>query len=109
MPGRPTGPWFKWKRDPFNIDAVLMYAQRGTASARRTIPDYTFGVWRGEEIVPVGKAYFGFTDEEPCASTDTSGLTRSTSSDRSGSSNTTQNRDSCSKSRSRASTARRAN
>lgn len=63
-PGRPTGPWFKWKRDPFNIDAVLMYAQRGHGKRSSFYSDYTFGVWRGEEIVPVGKAYFGFTDEE---------------------------------------------
>ncbi|MDE2362271.1 MAG: cisplatin damage response ATP-dependent DNA ligase [Hyphomicrobiales bacterium] len=67
-PGRPTGPWFKWKRDPFNIDAVLMYAQRGHGKRSSFYSDYTFGVWRtseaGEELVPVGKAYFGFTDEE---------------------------------------------
>ena len=67
-PGRPTGPWFKWKRDPFNVDAVLMYAQRGHGKRSSYYSDYTFGVWRdgeaGEELVPVGKAYFGFTDEE---------------------------------------------
>ncbi len=66
--GRPTGPWFKWKRDPFNVDAVLMYAQRGHGKRSSFYSDYTFGVWRageeGEELVPVGKAYFGFTDEE---------------------------------------------
>ena len=66
--GRPTGPWFKWKRDPFNIDAVLMYAQRGHGKRSSFYSDYTFGVWRegadGDELVPVGKAYFGFTDEE---------------------------------------------
>jgi DNA ligase 1 len=67
-PGRPTGPWFKWKRDPFNIDAVLMYAQRGHGKRSSFYSDYTFGVWRqgetDDELVPVGKAYFGFTDEE---------------------------------------------
>ncbi len=67
-PGRPTGPWFKWKRDPFNVDAVLMYAQRGHGKRSSFYSDYTFGVWRqgadGDELVPVGKAYFGFTDEE---------------------------------------------
>ncbi len=66
--GRPTGPWFKWKRDPFNVDAVLMYAQRGHGKRSSYYSDYTFGVWRpgteGDELVPVGKAYFGFTDEE---------------------------------------------
>ena len=64
LPGRPKGLWFKWKREPFNIDAVLMYAQRGHGKRSSFYSDYTFGVWRGEELVPVGKAYFGFTDEE---------------------------------------------
>ena len=63
-PGRPKGPWWKWKRDPFIIDAVLLYAQRGHGKRSSFYSDYTFGVWRGEELVPVGKAYFGFTDEE---------------------------------------------
>ena len=67
-PGRPKGPWFKWKRDPHTVDAVLMYAQRGHGKRSSYYSDYTFGVWRtgeaGEELVPVGKAYFGFTDEE---------------------------------------------
>ncbi|NBN78796.1 cisplatin damage response ATP-dependent DNA ligase [Microvirga tunisiensis] len=64
VPGRPKGEWFKWKRDPFLIDAVLMYAQRGHGKRSSYYSDYTFGVWRGSELVPVGKAYFGFTDEE---------------------------------------------
>jgi DNA ligase-1 len=64
VPGRPKGLWFKWKRDPFNIDAVLMYAQRGHGKRSSFYSDYTFGVWKGTELVPVGKAYFGFTDEE---------------------------------------------
>ncbi|MGB7012098.1 MAG: cisplatin damage response ATP-dependent DNA ligase [Pseudolabrys sp.] len=67
-PGRPKGPWWKWKRDPMIIDAVLMYAQRGHGKRSSYYSDYTFGVWtkgkNGEELVPVGKAYFGFTDEE---------------------------------------------
>lgn len=62
--GRPKGPWFKWKRDPLIADAVLMYAQRGHGKRSSFYSDYTFGVWRGDELVPVGKAYFGFTDEE---------------------------------------------
>jgi DNA ligase-1 len=66
--GRPTGPWFKWKRDPFVLDAVLMYAQRGHGKRSSFYSDYTFGLWRedkeGLALVPVGKAYFGFTDEE---------------------------------------------
>nr|WP_306263703.1 cisplatin damage response ATP-dependent DNA ligase [Pararhizobium sp. IMCC3301] len=64
VPGRPRGPWFKWKRDPYNVDAVLMYAQRGHGKRSSFYSDYTFGVWRESELVPVGKAYFGFTDEE---------------------------------------------
>ena len=67
--GRPKGPWFKWKRDPRLIDAVLMYAQRGHGKRSSFYSDFTFGVWRedaaGERsLTPVGKAYFGFTDEE---------------------------------------------
>jgi DNA ligase-1 len=62
--GRPKGPWFKWKRDPCLVDAVLMYAQRGHGKRSSFYSDYTFGLWKGNEIVPIGKAYFGFTDEE---------------------------------------------
>ena len=63
--GRPKGPWFKWKRDPHVIDAVLMYAQRGHGKRSSFYSDYTFGVWTEEgALTPVGKAYFGFTDEE---------------------------------------------
>jgi len=68
LPGRPKGQWWKWKRDPHLIDAVLMYAQRGHGKRSSYYSDYTFGVWTssgdGDELVPVGKAYFGFTDEE---------------------------------------------
>jgi len=67
--GRPKGPWFKWKRDPHLIDAVLMYAQRGHGKRSSFYSDYTFGVWRedanGDRVLaPVGKTYFGFTDDE---------------------------------------------
>ncbi|MEM7545297.1 MAG: cisplatin damage response ATP-dependent DNA ligase [Pseudomonadota bacterium] len=63
--GRPRGPWFKWKRDPYLIDAVLMYAQRGHGKRSSFYSDYTFGVWTEDgSLTPVGKAYFGFTDEE---------------------------------------------
>ena len=64
LPGRPMGPWWKWKREARLVDCVLMYAQRGHGKRSSFYSDYTFGVWRGEAIVPVGKAYFGFTDEE---------------------------------------------
>jgi DNA ligase-1 len=64
VPGRVKGLWWKWKRDPLTIDTVLMYAQRGHGKRSSYYSDYTFGVWRGDELVPVGKAYFGFTDQE---------------------------------------------
>jgi DNA ligase-1 len=65
VPGRPKGQWWKWKRDPLTIDAVLMYAQRGHGKRSSFYSDYTFGLWREDgELVPVGKAYFGFTDAE---------------------------------------------
>ncbi len=68
VPGRPKGPWWKWKRDPYLVDAVMMYAQRGSGKRSSYYSDYTFGCWRdgpdGPELVPVGKAYSGFTDQE---------------------------------------------
>ena len=68
VPGRPKGLWYKWKRQPFNVDAVMMYAQRGHGKRASFYSDYTFGVWKdgpeGEVLVPVGKAYSGFTDQE---------------------------------------------
>ena len=69
LPGRPKGYWWKWKREARLVDCVLMYAQRGHGKRSSFYSDYTFGVWRvgeggGLELVPVGKAYFGFTDEE---------------------------------------------
>ena len=64
LPGRPRGLWWKWKRDPLTIDAVLMYAQRGHGKRSSFYSDYTFGLWRDDELVPVGKAYSGFTDQE---------------------------------------------
>ena len=63
--GRPKHAWYKWKRDPFLLDAVLMYARRGTGKRSSFYSDYTFGLWAEDgAILPVGKAYFGFTDEE---------------------------------------------
>jgi DNA ligase-1 len=69
LAGRPKGHWYKWKRAPLTLDAVLMYAQRGSGKRSSYYSDYTFGAWReaesGEpELVPVGKSYFGFTDAE---------------------------------------------
>ena len=64
LAGRPKDAWFKWKRDPHLVDAVLMYAQRGHGKRSSYFSDYTFGVWRDDALVPVGKAYFGFTDAE---------------------------------------------
>ena len=63
--GRRTGLWYKWKRDPLTADCVLMYAQRGSGKRSSFYSDYTFGCWTADgELLPVGKAYFGFTDEE---------------------------------------------
>ena len=62
--GRPKGPWFKWKRGALTLDTVLMYAQRGHGKRSSFYSDYTFGAWAGGALVPVGKAYSGFTDDE---------------------------------------------
>jgi DNA ligase-1 len=63
--GRRAGLWYKWKRDPLTADCVLMYAQRGSGKRSSFYSDYTFGCWTETgELLPVGKAYFGFTDEE---------------------------------------------
>jgi DNA ligase-1 len=62
--GRPSGQWYKWKRDPHLVDAILMYAQRGHGKRSSFYSDYTFGLWQESNLLPVGKAYFGFTDEE---------------------------------------------
>jgi DNA ligase 1 len=67
--GRRTGLWYKWKRDPLLVDCVMMYAQRGNGRRSSFYSDYTFGCWDGDpdqgaELLPVGKAYSGITDEE---------------------------------------------
>ena len=67
--GRKTGLWYKWKRDPLTADCVMMYAQRGNGRRSSFYSDYTFGCWTGDpalgaELLPVGKAYSGITDEE---------------------------------------------
>ncbi|HEX6900348.1 MAG TPA: ATP-dependent DNA ligase [Thermoanaerobaculia bacterium] len=62
--GRRRGDWWKWKIDPFTLDAVLVYAQPGHGRRANLLTDYTFAVWSGGELVPVAKAYSGLTDEE---------------------------------------------
>jgi DNA ligase-1 len=62
--GRPKGKWYKWKRNPMLIDAVMMYAQRGHGKRSSFYSDYTFGCWHQSQLLPVGKAYSGFTDAE---------------------------------------------
>jgi DNA ligase-1 len=63
-PGRKRGDWWKWKIDPFTVDAVLIYAQPGSGRRASLFTDYTFGVWDNGELVPVAKAYSGLSDEE---------------------------------------------
>jgi DNA ligase-1 len=62
--GRVRGDWWKWKINPFTVDAVLIYAQRGTGKRASLYTDYTFGVWDGDQLVPFAKAYSGLTDAE---------------------------------------------
>lgn len=62
--GRPKGQWFKWKRDAKLVDAVIMYAQRGHGKRSSFYSDYTFGCWQEGKLLPIGKAYSGFTDDE---------------------------------------------
>ena len=62
--GRPRGVWWKWKIEPYTLDAVLIYAQKGHGKRASLYTDYTFGLWSGEELVPFAKAYSGLTDEE---------------------------------------------
>lgn len=63
--GRRAGLWYKWKRDPLTADCVMMYAQRGNGRRASFYSDYSFGCWNADgELLPVGKAYSGFTDQE---------------------------------------------
>lgn len=62
--GRVRGDWWKWKIDPYSVDAVLIYAQRGSGKRASLYSDYTFGVWDGDKLVPFAKAYSGLTDAE---------------------------------------------
>lgn len=62
--GRPTGPWWKLKVQPYTVDAVLIAAQPGTGRRAGLLTDYTFGVWENGQLVPVAKAYSGLTDDE---------------------------------------------
>jgi DNA ligase-1 len=62
--GRKKGLWWKWKIEPYSVDAVLIYAQRGSGKRASLYTDYTFGVWDNGQLVPFAKAYSGLTDEE---------------------------------------------
>lgn len=62
--GRRRGDWWKWKIDPYAIDAVLIYAQAGHGRRATLFTDYTFAVWQGEALVPIAKAYSGLSDDE---------------------------------------------
>lgn len=62
--GRKKGEWWKWKIEPYSIDAVLINAQKGHGRRASLYTDYTFALWKDDELVPVAKAYSGLTDEE---------------------------------------------
>lgn len=62
--GRKRGDWWKWKVDPYTVDAVLIYAQRGSGRRASLYSDYTFAVWDEDQLVPIAKAYSGLTDAE---------------------------------------------
>lgn len=62
--GRKRGDWWKWKVDSYTVDAVMLYAQAGHGRRATLFTDYTFAVWKGDELVPIAKAYSGLTDEE---------------------------------------------
>jgi DNA ligase-1 len=62
--GRRRGDWWKWKIDPYTVDAVLMYAQPGSGKRASLLTDYTFGVWHEGTLVPFAKAYSGLSNEE---------------------------------------------
>ena len=62
--GRRKGDWWKWKVDPFSVDAVLVYAQPGNGRRATLFTDYTFALWQDGELVPVAKAYSGLSNEE---------------------------------------------
>lgn len=64
LAGRKKGDWWKWKIDPLTIDAVMIYAQAGSGRRATLYTDFTFAVWKGNELVPFAKAYSGLTDAE---------------------------------------------
>jgi DNA ligase-1 len=62
--GRKKGDWWKWKVDPLSVDAVLVYAAKGSGRRSELFTDYTFAVWDGDKLIPFAKAYSGLTDQE---------------------------------------------
>ncbi len=62
--GRTRGAWWKWKIEPYTVDAVLIYAQKGHGRRSSLFTDYTFAVWDGDTLVPFAKAYSGLSDAE---------------------------------------------
>ena len=75
--GRQRGAWWKWKVDPFSVDAVMVYAQAGSGRRANLFTDYTFAVWQGDALVPIAKAYSGLSDPEIPRSTGGSDAIRS--------------------------------
>lgn len=64
LAGRIPGHWYKWKRDSYTVNAILMYAQRGHGKRESLYSDYTLGLWQGNQLLPIGKANSAFTDQE---------------------------------------------
>ncbi|MEM9157493.1 MAG: ATP-dependent DNA ligase [Verrucomicrobiota bacterium] len=62
--GRKRGTWWKWKIDPYTVDAVMIYAQAGSGRRANLFTDYTFAVWSGEQLLPLAKAYSGLDNKE---------------------------------------------
>ena len=62
--GRKRGAWWKWKLDPYTVDAVMIYAQAGSGKRANLFTDYTFGVWSGDKLLPLAKAYSGLDNKE---------------------------------------------
>jgi len=62
--GRKRGDWWKWKINPYTVDTVMIYAQKGSGRRANYYTDYTFAVRDGDQLITIAKAYSGLTDQE---------------------------------------------